>query len=662
MKSLYISRVKIKNFRNFRELDVKMSNKEIIVGENNVGKTNFLRAIQLILDPSLSDEDRMLSESDFNDCIVNPMENDEEILVQIYISNYKKNKTILCTLSDATIIGDDGEEVLLFNYRFFPHIDFSGHKEYEFEIFMGNKHENRFGSKERKVLNFKVIKALRDVERELKNNRNSPIKKLLEQYSIEQNILENIADEYKKCSDKVLHIDEICDLTTKMNDKFTEILGSDDFNLSLQAVDVDPNKILASLKVMFNERSSSDTSLGLNNILYISLILQLLKDNTVPTFLSYNKFSELYSKKEDKILKDCYKQNKNGNYFLDNTINSEKYSILFNYMSNSGYSNQSVTILAIEEPEAHLHPIYQRLIYKDVINKNDSSVLLTTHSTHITSVAPIKSLLHLHHDTHSTIAHSTAEMPVGENEFVDVERYLDVKRGEILLAKGVILVEGIAEEYIIPKLSISMGIDLDAKGIVICNVNCTAFKPYMKLLENLQIPYAVITDGDFYIINATNDDENVEGNEGTRNYHVMEKDAKETDCIGYLGLENAKRIFDSMGKVYNPDIDNKQVLNEQGYFVGKYTFEVDMMEISTSELSKNAFFNTYEVLTNNNITKLNNFKRKFEEKDFEFCLRRIEDKNVGKGRFSQIFSLNCTIDNCPEYVKKAILYLCEKIK
>ncbi|NSI06389.1 AAA family ATPase, partial [[Ruminococcus] gnavus] len=70
MKSLFISRVKIKNYRNFKNVDVQLGHKQIIIGENNVGKTNFLRALQLILDPTLSDEDRMLQESDFNSCIL----------------------------------------------------------------------------------------------------------------------------------------------------------------------------------------------------------------------------------------------------------------------------------------------------------------------------------------------------------------------------------------------------------------------------------------------------------------------------------------------------------------------------------------------------------------------------------------------------------------
>lgn len=103
MKSLFISKVKIKNYRNFKDVDVRLGHKQIIIGENNVGKTNFLKALQLILDPTLSDEDRMSEESDFNDTLVNPMENKEEIVIEVFIENYSNNKTILTVFQDATV-------------------------------------------------------------------------------------------------------------------------------------------------------------------------------------------------------------------------------------------------------------------------------------------------------------------------------------------------------------------------------------------------------------------------------------------------------------------------------------------------------------------------------------------------------------------------------
>lgn len=203
MKSLFISRVKIKNYRNFKDVDVRLGHKQIIIGENNVGKTNFLKALQLILDPTLSDEDRMLEESDFNDTLVNPMENKEEIVIEVYIENYSNNKTILTVFQDATVKNEKGKEVLKLTYRFFPYIDDAGNIEYQYNIFKGNDETKKFGSYERKYLNLKVIKALRDVESEIRNSRTSPIQRMLKDYAIDKKDLERICKTFTYIYEKV---------------------------------------------------------------------------------------------------------------------------------------------------------------------------------------------------------------------------------------------------------------------------------------------------------------------------------------------------------------------------------------------------------------------------------------------------------------------------
>lgn len=657
MESLYISRVIIKNFRNFRDLDVNLQHKSVIVGENDIGKTNFIRALQLILDPTLSDEDRMLVESDFNETLVNPMENNQEILIQIYITNYRNNIAIMTMLSDATVLDDSGNEVLLLSYKFFPHIDGFGKKEYQYEVYMKNDISRKFGSRERKYLNIKVIKALRDVETELRNGRKSPVRKMLEEYKIERDVLEKIAGEYKECGERVLDLDEIHDMTRHINERFSEVLGNHNYDISLQPMEVDPTKVLGSLKLLMANRSVSDSSLGLNNILYISLILQMLKDKTIPTYISNSAYLDIKTKENSEIINKCYKSNEHGNYVLKSDLTEEDNALLYTFMTDNGHGNNAVTLLAIEEPEAHLHPVYQRLIYKDVISKNEYPVILTTHSTHITSIAPIKSIVHLHHKKGSTIAHSTASMPMVDGEFLDVERYLDVKRGEIFLGKGVLLVEGITEEYIIPKLAELIGKPLDEKGIIVCNINSTNFKPYIKMLKFLRIPYAVITDGDFYSEKTSlgRDDDDL-----TRNYHVMEKDVADGEKCGSLGIENAKRIFDDLEISIPEQADSLSYFAQHGYFIGKYTFEVDVMECSTTENGKRALTSTFNILVENE-KKRANFERRLNDKDYNFCLLRIEDQGIGKGRFAQIFSSKCCVDNCPNYVKNAIEYIYSKV-
>lgn len=660
MKSLFISRVKIKNYRNFKDVDVRLGHKQIIIGENNVGKTNFLKALQLILDPTLSDEDRMLEESDFNDTLVNPMENKEEIVIEVYIENYSNNKTILTVFQDATVKNEKGKEVLKLTYRFFPYIDDAGNIEYQYNIFKGNDETKKFGSYERKYLNLKVIKALRDVESEIRNSRTSPIQRMLKDYAIDKKDLERIAEEYRKNGEEILNLDELVDLTNNINKRFGTILGSDDFDVSLQAMEISPGRVLSSLKLLMAQRHTSDISLGLNNILYISMILQMLQDKTVPSLIKEDKYNELIVLAGGDIVKDTYEQSQNRNYFLKEGISDVQHKKLYSFMSKNMPISNAVTILAIEEPEAHLHPVNQRLIYKDVIQNSNNSVLLTTHSTHITAIAPINSIVHLHNDgTKGTEIHATAAMPMDEGEFLDVERYLDVKRGEIYLGKAVLLVEGIAEEYLVPRFAELLGKPLDEKGIIVCNINCTNFTPYVKLLHSLAIPYAVITDGDFYVINDKDE----------REYHKM--DTEETADRGWLGME----IIESMVSQLNLNGENEipedidkldELFKELGLFVGYYTFEVDMMvkaaaKKASKEENLNVICDLFSDLTTGGIVQKRNFKTEIMSGEYWKCLRKIEGNGIGKGRFSQKFAHVCNKEHIPTYIKEAIEYIYEKV-
>ncbi len=671
MLSLFISRVKIKNFRNFKNVDVNLGHKEVIIGENNVGKTNFLRALQLVLDPSLSDEDRMLDESDFNDTLVNPMENDEEIQIDIFISNYQNNKTILTVLEGATVKNASGEEELQITYKFFPHNDDNGNKEYEFNIYKANDESRRFGAYERKYLNLKVIKALRDVEGEMRNSRTSPVKRMLDEYSIDKEELKRIAEQYEMSGKEILNLDELIDLTNNINKRFCTILGNSNFDVSLQAMEVDPNRVLASLKLLMANRNAADISLGLNNILYISMVLQMLQDKTVPSFLKADTYDELKAKEDSKILVDVYElKTETGNYFLKEGINDAEMSEIYTFMNKNVPTNKGVTILAIEEPEAHLHPVNQRLIYKDVIKNSSNSVLLTTHSTHITSIAPIESIVHLHEKQgEGTVIHATACMPIDEGEFLDVERYLDVKRGEIYLGKAVILVEGIAEEYIVPRLAESLGKPLDEKGIIVCNINSTNFTPYVKLLANLNIPYAVITDGDHYYkeekTKKVKDGSDVV--EEGRVYHVMDKDVPEDAPIGYLGNEIISKLVLDLGFIAKKDIpeDFKEqdiLFNKYGFFVGIHTLEVDMMKACKKiKVATQVFIDIFNDLTIGGETQKNNFKNEIESGDYWKCLNKIESNGIGKGRFAQKLAGRCCKEQAPQYIKNAIDYIYQKV-
>lgn len=659
MKSPYISKVILKNYRNFKECTVNLSHKGVIIGENNVGKTNFIKALQLILDPSLSEETRSLSEDDFFEGLENPVDNNLEIVIQVFISNYQDNGNIMAQLDDATV-NDEGEKKLKITYKYYPIESGNSKSEYGYIIFKGDNEENKFTYEDRKYLNIKVIRAIRDVEREINNSRNSPLSKLIKGYCIEKDDLNQIADNLSQSGADILELDEIVDVGRNLNISFSNILGLDNgLEVSLKTMNIDPNKILNSMKVMLANREAEDVSLGLNNLLYISLMLLLIKDKTIPSFIKGEKYRELIDYNDSDILVKSYTENEKGNYFLKGNLSEEEKKGLYRFMDENEPSDGGITILVIEEPEAHLHPTYQRLIYKDVIKKNDNSVILTTHSTHITSIADINSIVHLHKKKNGeTEINTTTKLKLEDPELLDLERYIDIKRGEIYLGRGVILVEGIAEEYLIPKFAEIMEKSLDEKGIIVCNINCTNFKPYVKLLMKLNIPFVVITDGDFYII---------KDGEDKKQFHVMDDSSEAFVQCGYLGLENIETLIKQLeitSEDIPVDIDEKdKFFKNLGFYVGNNTLEVDMMVSAAEDDSAlKVFCQIFNNLTEGGEIQKNNFKNEIKDRQYWKCLKKIEGNGIGKGRFAQTFTGKVVQEHIPQYVKEAIEYIYEKVR
>lgn len=62
---MIISQIRLAGFRNFKEATINVTNKTLIIGSNDIGKTNLLYALRILLDRGLSDLDIEPKDSDF---------------------------------------------------------------------------------------------------------------------------------------------------------------------------------------------------------------------------------------------------------------------------------------------------------------------------------------------------------------------------------------------------------------------------------------------------------------------------------------------------------------------------------------------------------------------------------------------------------------------
>lgn len=153
----------------------------------------------------------------------------------------------------------------------------------------------------------------------------------------------------------------------------------------------------------------------------------------------------------------------------------------------------------VEELEAHLHPQAQMQVIEAFQVEKNIQLILTTHSPNLASKLKLENLI---------ICNNGNAFPMGaeytklkQDNYKFLEKFLDTTKANLFFAKGVILVEGWAEEILLPSIAKAIGINLTEKGVSIVNIGHTGFEHYANIYlrqaePNMKIPVAVITDSD----------------------------------------------------------------------------------------------------------------------------------------------------------------------
>ncbi|MCP3584330.1 AAA family ATPase [Escherichia coli] len=97
-----ISRIRLINFANFSDVDVETGESIVIVGENKVGKSNFIRGLQLILDPALSERDRQLGFEHFWDGLGEDKLG-ETIEISVDFTDFTDDPRLMAHLNDCVL-------------------------------------------------------------------------------------------------------------------------------------------------------------------------------------------------------------------------------------------------------------------------------------------------------------------------------------------------------------------------------------------------------------------------------------------------------------------------------------------------------------------------------------------------------------------------------
>lgn len=431
--------VKIKGFRNFKDLTVNLNEKSLIIGPNDIGKSNFIYAIRLLLDRSLSELDLELVDSDYyahdETQRIEILLKFSEAVEECIVSKFKEN------------ISDDGN--VFIKYEIVKTENSTGKN---YKLYVGASEaalteiDSRFYLR---ALNMSYIDSNRDLGSFIKRERRYLLQtakdsRTPEDVVLDEKLLKEIATSLNHTSSGVTNLKYIEKATSGINTELNALsVTNSNITVAFDTGASDPKQFVENLKLVtkYNTKTVALGGDGRNNQIYLAM----------------------------------WSAKKNSEANTDPT---------------------EVSINCIEEPEAHLHPHQQRSLSKYLVEKLQGQVILTSHSPQIACEFEKNSIVNLFNDSKTTYAANGGCSPKIQDDFIEFGHRLNLISSEGFFATVVLLVEGPSEVIFYKGLANTLGLDLDKYNISIISVAGVGFEVYMKVYTSLGIRTVARTDLD----------------------------------------------------------------------------------------------------------------------------------------------------------------------
>jgi putative ATP-dependent endonuclease of the OLD family len=438
---MIIEKITIVGFRNFADATVRFNESTLIIGANDVGKTNLIYALRILLDKSLSERDIEPEATDFH--IAKDGNQVRQYTIMVFFKNIIED-AVLSILKGN--VSDDGRSVfkLTADSSSLGYKLFIGCNETELEEITGRYYL--------KYINMRYVRSRRDLKKFIDSEK----KQLLKLSQESRDIKEAESDEIqlKKISrglnvinERVRQLHYVKESTSLVNDELKKLSHSyDDYAVHLDSGAIKVHQFIDNLELGAST-SGSKMMLGGDG-------------------------------RDNQILLALWKAKSEREF-------------------DPGHE---VTFYCVEEPEAHLHPHQQRKL-ADYLNKElPGQAIITSHSPQIAARYKPDSIVHIINKAGASYAASEGCSNCISTAWDELGYRISILPAEAFFSSCVFLVEGPSEQLFYQQLAIGVDIDLDFYNISILSVDGVQFDVYTNILKALEIPWASFLSGFFTLI------------------------------------------------------------------------------------------------------------------------------------------------------------------